>query len=87
MTRTTLFTAAVLFAQLLFLQPAAPAPNMPATADETYVYICTGGSSKRYHKTDSCKGLDNCQASVKKVTLAYAEKIERTPCKICYKKK
>lgn len=73
--------------QLLFWQDA-PAPKSANTAAETYVYVCTGGSSKRYHKSTSCKGLDNCQANIKKVTLSYAEDtLKRTPCKICYKKK
>ncbi len=50
------------------------------------VYVCIGGSSKRYHKSEMCKGLDNCQANIKKVTLSYAEDtLKRTPCKICYK--
>lgn len=52
---------------------------------ETYVYICTGPQSERYHKTSGCRGLEKCSKDVKKVTLAYAEEKGRTPCKICYK--
>ena len=43
------------------------------------VWVCTGGSSKRYH------AYDNCSASVDEVTLEEAEMMERTPCKKCYK--
>lgn len=79
-----LITAALFLGQFFF----TPQLAAPPTEAETYVYICTGGSSKRYHKSTACKGLDNCQASVKKVTLDYAEnKLKRTPCKLCYKKR
>lgn len=77
---------AILFGQFFYMQPVV-APKTFPTVSETYVYICTGGSSKRYHKTDRCKGLDNCKGTIKKVTLAYAEDKGRTPCKICYKKR
>ena len=50
------------------------------------VWVCTGGSSKRYHAYDNCKGLSKCSASVEEVTLEEAEMMERTPCKKCYKK-
>ena len=49
------------------------------------VYICTGGSSKKYHKTSSCTGLSRCSGEVKSITLDEAKKIGRTPCGICYK--
>lgn len=61
-------------------------PMLSVTAsNETYVYICTGPKSKRYHKTSSCRGLEKCSKDVKKVTLVYAEGKGRTPCNICYK--
>ena len=51
------------------------------------VYICTGPQSKRYHKTKDCKGLQSCSESIKKVSIEEAERIGRTPCGYCYKKK
>lgn len=53
--------------------------------EETYVYICTGNSSKRYHKTSKCRGLSNCKEDIIKVTIEKAIQLDRTPCKICYK--
>ena len=79
--KTTL--ALLAFLTLASFSPV-PAPQTTASG-ETYVYICTGPKSKRYHKTSECKGLDNCSKDVKKVTLSYAQDIGRTPCKICYK--
>ena len=48
------------------------------------VYICTGGSSKRYHKTNKCKGLRNCGGRIIAISQAEAEDMGRTPCQICY---
>lgn len=49
------------------------------------VYICTGGSSVAYHKSSTCSGLRNCKGSIKEISLQEAEKMNRRPCKICYK--
>ena len=49
------------------------------------VYVCTGGSSKKYHRTPHCKGLENCKSDIKKVDQQFAEQKGRTPCKKCYK--
>ena len=52
---------------------------------ETYVYVCTGKASERYHSHSNCRGLSNCQAKVIQVTIEKAEnEMHRTPCKICY---
>ena len=51
----------------------------------TYVYICTGPMSKRYHKSPRCRGLGSCSKNIKKVTINYAKNIGRTPCKWCYR--
>jgi uncharacterized protein YceK len=48
------------------------------------VYICTGGYSKRYHATRSCKGLRNCGGTIKAISIEDAEEMGRTPCRICY---
>jgi uncharacterized protein YceK len=47
------------------------------------VYICTGGYSKRYHSTRSCKGLRNCGGTIKAISIEEAEEMGRTPCQIC----
>ena len=53
---------------------------------QTYVYICTGEKSVRYHKVNTCSGLRNCSKSIIKITEKDAiNKYKRTPCKICYK--
>lgn len=50
-----------------------------------YVYICTGGYSKCYHKSDNCEGLVYCSKEIKKVTKEDAvNKYNRKPCKYCY---
>ena len=55
-----------------------------AASETTYVYICTGSSSTKYHKTSSCRGLNNCQGDIVKITKSDAEnKYHRTACKIC----
>lgn len=54
------------------------------SAGDSYVYICTGPQSKKYHKTENCRGLSKCSGTIKKITLDEAKKIKRTPCKICY---
>jgi len=49
------------------------------------VYICTGPSSKAYHKTKNCKGLRNCSKEIISVTLDEAKNMNRKPCGYCYK--
>ena len=49
------------------------------------VYICTGSQSERYHRTNTCIGLENCSKQIIKVTKDDAtNKHKRTPCRICY---
>lgn len=48
------------------------------------VYICTGGSSERFHSDKNCKGLRRCSGNVIEVTSGEAIGMGRTPCKICY---
>ena len=83
MKKVITIAAAMLFWQSFFAQQ--PDTLSSTSETETYVYICTGGSSKRYHKSPSCKGLDRCSKDIKKVTLSYAEDNGRTPCKVCHK--
>lgn len=48
------------------------------------VYVCKGKSSARYHKSNRCRGLNNCSTSIYKVSVAEAKRLGRTPCKIEY---
>ena len=79
MRKTILFTAALLFGQAFFAQPV-----QERTEQDTTVYICTGSSSKRYHKTDKCKGLLKCGKEILEVKQSYAESKGKTPCMMCY---
>ncbi len=54
-------------------------------AESTMVYICTGSSSARYHSHKSCRGLSNCGGSIKEISLEEAQRMGRTPCRICYR--
>lgn len=53
-------------------------------SSDNSVYICTGPKSKRYHKTEHCKGLDRCSKSIKKISIEEAQDMGRTPCGYCY---
>ena len=55
------------------------------SVQDTYVYICTGPKSYRYHSKRDCRGLNSCSGNIEEVTIAKAKSMERTPCKICYK--
>ena len=55
------------------------------TKKEDKVWICTGSSSSCYHSTKSCRGLGNCKASIKEITLKEAQQMNRRPCKMCCK--
>ena len=48
------------------------------------VYICTGYSAYCYHCKRNCRGLNNCHADIKKVSLNVAKSKGREPCNICY---
>lgn len=49
------------------------------------VYVCTGGSSKKYHRTPDCRFLENCGKEIRMIDQRFAEEKGRTPCKRCYK--
>lgn len=51
---------------------------------ESTVYICTGKSAKKYHKSSRCKGLRNCKGDIVKIERSRAEAMGKTPCRICY---
>ena len=49
---------------------------------QSMVYICNGGSSKVYHKSENCRGLKFCSTKVEKVSEDAAIKLGRRKCKI-----
>lgn len=49
-----------------------------STTDD--VYICDSKGGKRYHLSKDCRGLSNCKAEIKKVTLAAAKESGKTLC-------
>lgn len=53
---------------------------------DSTVYICTGSSSKCFHSTRDCKGLNNCNGTIKALKVSKASKKHRK-CKICFKKR
>jgi hypothetical protein len=71
---------------LLFASFSNPEKNIlkKEISKEEVVYLCNGPSSLRYHKTNTCRGLNNCSTSITKSTLTNALKNNRTACKICY---
>ncbi|WP_116789003.1 hypothetical protein [Flavobacterium psychrotrophum] len=44
------------------------------------VYICDSKGGKRYHLSKDCRGLSNCKAEIKKVTLTAAKESGKTLC-------
>lgn len=51
---------------------------------DSFVYICTGETSTKYHSDPECRGLGRCSSEIEEVTEEEAEDMGRTPCKICY---
>lgn len=52
--------------------------SLSASKFESYVYICKGKSSKKYHYSPNCRGLSNCSTDTYKVSLSKARQINRT---------
>ncbi|MBA5629950.1 hypothetical protein HU137_09230 [Moheibacter sp. BDHS18] len=50
------------------------------TAPETSVYLCNSSGGKRYHFSENCRGLSNCQHPIIKVSLQEAKKRGKTIC-------
>ena len=53
--------------------------------NKTTVYVCSGKYVKKYHKTKTCRGLNNCKGSITSTTKYSAEKNNKTACLICYR--
>jgi hypothetical protein len=52
------------------------------TMIQSDVYLCKGGSSKVYHKSEKCRGLKFCSTNVDKVSEDDAIKLGRRKCKL-----
>ena len=88
-----------LFSTSIFTAPHRPVQQQSKKADakvvtkgleshstgETYVYVCTGSSAKKYHSHSKCHGLSACKGKVVKVTIEKAKENGKTPCGICYR--
>ncbi|MBZ4188862.1 hypothetical protein [Niabella beijingensis] len=61
----------VLFSLLLF--------NGNCTTTTT-VYICNSKTATKYHHTETCRGLKNCNYRIIQITLDSAKKRNRTLC-------
>jgi hypothetical protein len=46
----------------------------------TYVYLCDSAGGKKYHFTESCRGLGNCKHRIVKVTLSEAKELGKSLC-------
>lgn len=57
-----------------------------AYTHDPIVYYCTGPKSKKFHKTNKCKGLKYCSGELRKCSKEEAYKKGFTPCRYCYKK-
>jgi hypothetical protein len=56
-------------------------PDKFMSITHTYVYICKGPASKRYHYKQNCRGLGNCSTAIYMVTLTEAKvQYRRTLC-------
>lgn len=51
---------------------------------EDFVYLCNGPSSKVYHRSEGCKGLNRCSTQIAKVSLSTAKSKGRRACRIEY---
>lgn len=51
---------------------------------EENVYLCNGPSSKVYHRSENCKGLNRCSTQILKVSLSTARNKGRKACRIEY---
>lgn len=57
-----------------------------SVSNPTTVFVCTGGSSKKYHGLKDCRGLSSCHGSIVKMTVSKAKEAGKTACKLCIKK-
>lgn len=53
--------------------------NLPTVTYQD-VFICDSKNGKKYHFSKTCRGLNACKASIKKLSLTEAKKIGKTIC-------
>lgn len=53
---------------------------LSVSSEEATVYICNSSGAKKYHYKKHCRGLSNCKAPIKQVSLTDAKKRGRTLC-------
>lgn len=82
MMRKLLIAAALMLPMMLCGSSASSGTAVGKS--ENIVYVCTGKSAKKYHKSSRCKGLRNCKGDIVKIERSRAEAMGKTPCRICY---
>lgn len=60
--------------------------NIATVAMSDTVYICDSEGAKRFHASDTCKGLSNCGSDIITLTREDAENTGRTYCHKCYER-
>ena len=61
------------------VEPEKKESSVKSAGSGGNVFICTGGSSKRYHCDRDCKGLFRCKEEIEEVSEEEAENMGRTP--------
>lgn len=61
-----------------------PSAFPDAYKTEGNVYICTSPKAYAYHSDSWCRGLNNCNYSIKLIPASKARSMGRRPCKKCY---
>lgn len=79
-----LLIAAVLMLPMMLCCSSSGSGENAGSGSESAVYICTGKTAKKYHKSADCKGLRNCKGDIVKMDKSRAEAMGKTPCRICY---
>ena len=54
---------------------------------DSVVFICSGSSAKKYHKSRYCRWLKNCGGKIEVLLINEAKQLGKEPCKGCYKEK
>ena len=52
-------------------------------ASKPVAYYCASGYTVKYHASPTCRGLENCSASIDKITLRTAQ-AHMEPCWVCH---
>lgn len=57
--------------------------SLMSNPSSSYVYICTGPKSHKYHTDEYCKGLSSCSGDIIRMDIEEAYDSGYTPCKWC----